>query len=226
MIGLPTGPVDRDHPARDLRSVTPRNAVFLPWPRPPDRCPYRHSPRRRGGAACAEAGHFSGNAPTTIGLTDGRIKIGLEPRELERPAERKNKPPKRDTGAVFAFKRDGGTTRNATLIFVALAGIKVRPDVIFSLPCFNLTFLQVFETGGYVVHLKRGAYMTLTGCVLLAWKVFTVPAKIVGSLSILSNTQADFPHQPRTSLQGSILDVERSVFWVHSNVSRSHTERL
>ena len=77
-----------------------------------------------------------------------------------------------------------------------LAGIKVRPNVIFSLPCFSLTFLQVFETGGYVVRLNRGAYMTLTGCVFLAWNVLTVPAKIVGSLSILSTLELISPISP------------------------------
>ena len=51
------------------------------------------------------------------------VKIGLEPHELERPTERKNRPP----------KRDGGTTRSATLVFVALAGVKVRPNTTFSL---------------------------------------------------------------------------------------------
>jgi len=81
----------------------------------------------------------SESAPATIGLAGGRIKIGLEPREFERPAERKNKPPRRDTGAAFAFKRDGGTTRSATFVFATHAGIKVRPNTIFSVTRFNLS---------------------------------------------------------------------------------------
>ena len=148
----------------------------------------------------AEALHERGPAislestPATIGLTDERIEIGFEPRELERRAECKNKLPRRDTGSAFAFKRGGGTTHSATLVFATLASIKVRPSTIFSVTCFNLTFLQVFATGGYSVRLTRGAYMTLTGCVFLAWKLLIVSAKVVSSLAILSNTQADLPY--------------------------------
>ena len=74
---------------------------------------------------------ISGSIPATIGLIDidGRVKIRLESHELERLAERRNEPVKfsrRDTGAAIALKRDGGTTCGATLIFAALADIKVR----------------------------------------------------------------------------------------------------
>lgn len=70
----------------------------------------------------------SGSVPATIGLIGGRIKIGLEQRELEQLAECKNDPVKlsrRDIGAAITLKRDGGTTCSATLVFSALAGIKV-----------------------------------------------------------------------------------------------------
>ena len=73
----------------------------------------------------------SGSIPATIGLIEGRVKIGLEPYELERLAECKNDPAKlsrRDIGAAIALKRDGGTTCSATLVFAALAGIKVPPN--------------------------------------------------------------------------------------------------
>ncbi|CDO71636.1 hypothetical protein BN946_scf184911.g106 [Trametes cinnabarina] len=71
-----------------------------------------------------------GAIPATIGLIEGRVKIGLEPHELERLADvRKNtsvvKLSRRDIGPAIALKRDGGTTCSATLIFSALAGIKV-----------------------------------------------------------------------------------------------------
>ena len=65
----------------------------------------------------------SGSTPATIGLIDGRIKIGLEPQELERLAECKNRPVKlsrRDTSAAITLKRDGGTTRSATLVLQCL----------------------------------------------------------------------------------------------------------
>ena len=70
----------------------------------------------------------SGSTPATIGLIEGRIKIGLERQELERLAECRTAPVKlsrRDIGAAIALKRDGGTTCSATLVFAALAGIKV-----------------------------------------------------------------------------------------------------
>ena len=93
----------------------------------------------------------SGSTPATIGLIDGRIKIGLEPQELERLAECKNKPVKlsrRDIGAAIALKRDGGTTCSATLIFAALAGIKVRPNTVFSVAHFSLTFCRSSQREG------------------------------------------------------------------------------
>ena len=87
----------------------------------------------------------SGSIPATIGLIDGRIKVGLEPYELQRLAECRNDPVKlsrRDIGAAIALKRDGGTTCSATLIFAALAGIKVRPTSILSGKGSELTFCR------------------------------------------------------------------------------------
>ena len=43
--------------------------------------------------------------------------------------------------------------------------------------------------------------MTLTGRIFLAWEVFIVQVKVVGSLSVLSDTRADFLHFPWRSLQ-------------------------
>jgi pseudouridine-5'-phosphate glycosidase/pseudouridine kinase len=73
----------------------------------------------------------AGAIPATIGLIAGRVKIGLESHELERLADVKNnkgvvKLSRRDLGPAIADKRDGGTTCSSTLIFSALAGIKVR----------------------------------------------------------------------------------------------------
>ncbi|KAF9229232.1 indigoidine synthase A-like protein [Gyrodon lividus] len=70
----------------------------------------------------------TGSTPATIGLIEGRVKIGLEPGELKRLASRSADPVKlsrRDIGAAVALRRDGGTTCSSTLIFAALAGIKV-----------------------------------------------------------------------------------------------------
>lgn len=69
----------------------------------------------------------TGSTPATIGLIEGRVKIGLQPTELVRLAGRSTDPVKlsrRDIAAAIASRRDGGTTCSSTLIFAALAGIK------------------------------------------------------------------------------------------------------
>jgi len=71
--------------------------------------------------------------PATIGVIGGRVKIGLEPAQLEYLADLHTnsgsvKLSRRDIGPALALKKDGGTTCSATLIFAALAGIKVSAD--------------------------------------------------------------------------------------------------
>ena len=53
----------------------------------------------------------TGSIPATIGIIDGRIKIGLKKDELSRLAERRSKPAKvsrRDIAAAIATRSDGG----------------------------------------------------------------------------------------------------------------------
>ncbi|KAL1681511.1 Indigoidine synthase A like protein-domain-containing protein [Schizophyllum commune] len=69
-----------------------------------------------------------GAVPATIGFVGGRVKIGLTSPELERLAYRTENPAKvsrRDVAAAITAGADGGTTCSTTLIFAALAGIKV-----------------------------------------------------------------------------------------------------
>ncbi|KAI0094835.1 indigoidine synthase A-like protein [Irpex rosettiformis] len=70
-----------------------------------------------------------GAIPATIGIIQGRVKIGLENHELEYLADIQNTPvfktSRRDLGPVLALQRNGGTTCSTTLIFAAMAGIKV-----------------------------------------------------------------------------------------------------
>ncbi|ETW86879.1 hypothetical protein HETIRDRAFT_377513 [Heterobasidion irregulare TC 32-1] len=71
----------------------------------------------------------TGAIPATIGVIGGRVKIGLEPVQLEYLADIKTNPSsvklsRRDLAAAIALKKDGGTTCSTTLIFAALAGIK------------------------------------------------------------------------------------------------------
>ena len=57
----------------------------------------------------------TGSVPATIGIIDGRIKIGLKKDELTRLAERKYKPAKvsrRDIAAAIATRSDGGMSLN------------------------------------------------------------------------------------------------------------------
>ncbi|KAF8560313.1 indigoidine synthase A-like protein [Imleria badia] len=70
----------------------------------------------------------TGSIPATIGLIEGRVKIGLQPTELVRLATRSTDPVKlsrRDIAPAIASRKDGGTTCSSTLIFAALAGIKI-----------------------------------------------------------------------------------------------------
>lgn len=70
-----------------------------------------------------------GAIPATIGIIQGRVKIGLRDHELEHLADVHNtsvvKVSRRDLGPVLALQRNGGTTCSTTLIFAAMAGIKV-----------------------------------------------------------------------------------------------------
>ncbi|KAJ7783733.1 indigoidine synthase A-like protein [Mycena maculata] len=77
----------------------------------------------------------TGCIPATIGVVAGRVKVGLEASDLERLADvhrtpRSVKISRRDIAPALAMKADGGnaihrTTISATLIFAALAGIKI-----------------------------------------------------------------------------------------------------
>ena len=68
-----------------------------------------------------------GAVPATIAIIDGRIKVGLDEKQLEHLATSKNivKTSRRDIPFVISRKLDGGTTVAATMIIAALAGIKV-----------------------------------------------------------------------------------------------------
>ncbi|KIP11376.1 hypothetical protein PHLGIDRAFT_472924 [Phlebiopsis gigantea 11061_1 CR5-6] len=71
-----------------------------------------------------------GAIPATMGIIRGRIKIGLHANELEHLADIQNntgvvKVSRRDLGPALALQRDGGTTCSTTLMFAAMAGIKV-----------------------------------------------------------------------------------------------------
>jgi pseudouridine-5'-phosphate glycosidase/pseudouridine kinase len=67
----------------------------------------------------------TGSIPATIGIIDGRIKIGLKKDELARLAERKYKPAKvsrRDIGAAIATRSDGGVLIYLLVVTTRLNG--------------------------------------------------------------------------------------------------------
>ncbi|MGM0640539.1 MAG: pseudouridine-5'-phosphate glycosidase [Thermotogota bacterium] len=68
-----------------------------------------------------------GVTPATIAVIKGKIKIGLDDDDLEHIATSKNvvKASRRDISYVMSKKLDAATTVSATMIFSAMAGIKV-----------------------------------------------------------------------------------------------------
>ncbi len=77
--------------------------------------------------AVAAAVRAGGAVPATIAILDGRIRIGLEPNELERLAGERDvaKVSRADLPAVLAAGGAGSTTVAATMICADLAGIRV-----------------------------------------------------------------------------------------------------
>ncbi|MFQ6016743.1 MAG: pseudouridine-5'-phosphate glycosidase [Kiloniellaceae bacterium] len=69
----------------------------------------------------------AGAVPATIGLLEGRIRIGLSPAEIERfaTADDVAKVSRRDLAVVLARKGAGATTVAATMAAAALAGIRL-----------------------------------------------------------------------------------------------------
>ncbi len=84
-----------------------------------------------------------GAVPATIGVIDGRMKVGLSKNDLSLLASSKDvaKVSRRDLPIIVAEKRTGATTVTTTMIIAAMAGIKV------------------FATGG-VGGVHRGAQKT------------------------------------------------------------------
>lgn len=68
----------------------------------------------------------NGAIPATIAILEGKIRVGLDARELDFLGKEKNilKASRRDLPAIMAFKHHAATTVSATMICAALAGIK------------------------------------------------------------------------------------------------------
>jgi pseudouridine-5'-phosphate glycosidase len=102
-------------------------------------------PRNVETALRAEAeAKVAGVVPATIGILDGRIRVGLTPEEIESlgSAEGVLKVSRRDLAYALAGKHTGATTVSATMLAAHLAG------------------LEVFATGG-IGGVHRGAERSL-----------------------------------------------------------------
>ena len=93
--------------------------------------------------AVEETVRAAGAVPATIAVIDGRIKVGLQPRQLDGLGEAKRvlKATRRDLAAAIVKGANAGTTVAATMAIAARAGI------------------EVFATGG-IGGVHRGADLT------------------------------------------------------------------
>lgn len=70
-----------------------------------------------------------GAVPATIGIVEGRVKVGMQDEDLERLADVEHtkavKVSRRDIGAAIAHRMDGGTTISGTTVIASMVGIKV-----------------------------------------------------------------------------------------------------
>ena len=77
---------------------------------------------------CAQAVRDGGAVPASIGVIEGRILVGMTDTDLQRLADPARKPAKagaRELAALFAQKRDAGTTVSATCAVAARVGIRI-----------------------------------------------------------------------------------------------------
>lgn len=105
--------------ARDAPVVALESTVIshgLPWPR-----------NLETARDMAEAVRRAGAVPAIIGISAGRITVGLDDGAVERFARNGDaaKVSRRDIAAVMASGGDGGTTVAATMILAHRAGIRV-----------------------------------------------------------------------------------------------------
>lgn len=76
---------------------------------------------------CEKIIRENGAVPATIGIVNGKIKIGLTREEIEIFATNRQMPKcsRRDAAAIIAKGMSGATTVAATMLFASMAGIKI-----------------------------------------------------------------------------------------------------
>lgn len=78
----------------------------------------------RAATGCEEAIRAEGATPATIGVLDGRLRVGLSGQEIERIAAGAVKVSARDLGPALVARLVGATTVAATMRVAAMAGIR------------------------------------------------------------------------------------------------------
>jgi pseudouridine-5'-phosphate glycosidase len=73
---------------------------------------------------CEAAVRDAGGVPATIAVLDGRLRVGLTRRDLERIASGSTKVSSRDLGPALAKGQAGATTVAATVRIAAMAGVR------------------------------------------------------------------------------------------------------
>ncbi|HEV2216723.1 MAG TPA: pseudouridine-5'-phosphate glycosidase [Candidatus Dormibacteraeota bacterium] len=73
---------------------------------------------------CESAIRDEGAVPATVGVLDGRVRIGLTKSEIERIAAGSEKVSSRDLGSALVHQKAGATTVAATMRASAMAGIR------------------------------------------------------------------------------------------------------
>ena len=154
-----------------------------------------------------------GAVPATIAVLDGRIRVGLEPEDLERLSEPGvRKVSRRDLPLVLAAGADGATTVAATMIAAELAGIAVFAtggiggvhrgvettlDISADLEELATTSVAVVCAGAKAILdlPKTLEYLETKGVPVLGFGTDCFPAFYTGNCNLPVDTRCDTPDE-------------------------------
>lgn len=156
----------------------------------------------------------NGAVPATIAIMDGKIKIGLEPEELEILGNSPNvaKVSRRDMAEIVAQKRIGATTVAATMICASLAdipffvtggiggvhrGAEETMDVSADLDELAKTGVTVICAGAKsILDLdKTMEYLETKGVPVIGYQTDELPAFFTRESGITLNSRIDSPEE-------------------------------
>lgn len=150
----------------------------------------------------------AGAIPATIGVLDGRVRVGLARADLERLAstDAAVKVSRRDLGAVMARKQDGGTTVAATMFAAHAVGIRLLAtggiggvhrggtgDVSADLPELARTPVAVVCSGAKaILDIPRTLeWLETAGVPVIGWQTGEFPAFFAPTSGLSVNVRAD-----------------------------------